>query len=76
MTFSEQEEFVRYCLDFYGPAGIYRELSMTAAELREGLRRRLRNRPSLAFDGDTIDRELVRDEVLTMRGAEPWGIAL
>tara|TARA_R100000388_G_C7162234_1_gene119812 strand:+ start:228 stop:449 length:222 start_codon:yes stop_codon:yes gene_type:complete len=67
MTQAEIEvQFIDYCLEFYGNHGIY-DLKMTREELERGLERRLQNRPDVAFDGDTIDRELVRDEVLEMR---------
>tara|TARA_A100000172_G_C3026004_1_gene104863 strand:- start:667 stop:924 length:258 start_codon:yes stop_codon:yes gene_type:complete len=59
-------EFIDYCLEFYGDGGIY-DFNMTREELTEGLERRLKNRPDVPFDGDTIDREFVRDEVLAMR---------
>ena len=59
-------EFIDYCLAFYGDGGIY-DFKMTREELTEGLERRLKNRPDVPFEGDTIDREFVRDEVLAMR---------
>lgn len=67
MTQAEIEvQFIDYCLEFYGTRGIY-DLKMTREELEQGLERRLQNRPDVPFDGDTIDREIVRDEVLEMR---------
>ena len=67
MTQAELEvRFIDYCLEFYGNRGIY-DLKMTREELEQGLERRLQNRPDVPFDGDTIDREFVRDEVLEMR---------
>ena len=59
-------EFIDYCLDFYGDGGIY-DFNMSREELAEGLERRIKNRPALTFDGDTTDREIVRDEVFAMR---------
>jgi hypothetical protein len=40
---------------------------MSFAELDEGLTRRLANRPDVPFDGDSLDRELVCEEVYAMR---------
>lgn len=58
-TISEAQvtEFVEYMLDFYGPNGIY-DIAMTEEEVREALPIRLLERADLAFDGDTIDREI------------------
>tara|TARA_B100000963_G_scaffold261127_1_gene229335 strand:+ start:418 stop:630 length:213 start_codon:yes stop_codon:yes gene_type:complete len=64
-----EHRFIDYCLAFYGDGGIY-EFSMTRDELANGLKRRLKNRPEVPFDGDTIDREFVRDEVFAMRGGK------
>lgn len=62
------DSFVSYCLDFYGAeSGIYPDIAMTREEALAGLVARLIQRPDLPFDGDTVDRELVRDAVLKMR---------
>lgn len=62
--------FVNYCLDFYGaaPRGLY-PMDATETEILHGLARRLIARPEVPFDGDTFDREMVRDQILNMRGA-------
>lgn len=58
------DQFYRYCLDFYGPGGIY-DLGFTR-ELIETATQRYRSRlpAGREFYGDTIDRESVRDIVL------------
>ena len=62
-------EFIDYCFDFYGAGGLY-DLDMTREELIEGLERRLKNRPDVPYDGDTVDRELVYGEVVAMQEEE------
>ena len=59
-------EFIDYCLDFYGVGGLY-DLDMAREELIDGLDRRLKNRPDVPYDGDTVDREFVYEEVVAMR---------
>ena len=61
-------EFVDYCLDFYGHAGIYR-YNFTVEEVLKGMIKRFGYRPSIDFDGDTVDRELVCEMVFEMREA-------
>lgn len=65
--YSEVTEFVEYCLDFYGPNGLY-DYNMTEAEILFGLSALLLTRPEVEFEGDSRDRENVRDIVLEMRG--------
>ena len=62
-------EFVDYCLDFYGHAGIYR-YNFTVEEVLMGMIKRFHYRPSIDFDGDTVDREYVRDMVFEIRDAK------
>ena len=59
-------EFVNYVLDFYGRGGIY-DIGMRNVEVFEALHLRWNYEPSLPFDGDSVDREIVRDLVLEMR---------
>jgi len=59
-------EFVNYCLDFYGRGGIY-DYGFRNFEVFEALHLRWNYKPSLPFDGDSVDREIVRDLVLEMR---------
>ena len=61
-------EFIHYCYGFYGlQGGIYKDCKMTFRELEMGYERRLANRPDIPFEGDTVDRELVYEEVCAMR---------
>ena len=62
-------DFVDYCLDFYGHAGIYR-YNFTVEEVLMGMIKRFHYRPSIDFDGDTVDREYVRDMVFEIRDAK------
>ena len=60
--------FVNYCLDFYAPAprGLY-AMGATEKEVLHALARRLIARPDVPFDGDSFDREMVRDLIIEMR---------
>ena len=62
-------DFVDYCLDFYGHAGIYR-YNFTVEEVLMGMIKRFHYRPRLDFDGDSVDREYVRDMVFEIRDAK------
>ena len=71
------QEFYDYMLMFYGAPGQYANAvggPFTLDEVKEATARYLAiptdHRPE--FDGDTVDREHVRDIVLIMRGKEPW----
>lgn len=57
--------FINYVMDYYGPSGIYvndQVQPFTPELIRVGTALRLRNHPDIHFEGDTTDRELVRDE--------------
>ena len=69
LTIKEVLDFIDYCLDFYGPGGIY-DYGFHFSEVCEGMIKRFQYRPGLDFDGDTTDRELVRDMVLSAREEE------
>ena len=58
--------FVTYCLGFYGHGGIY-DYGFTFEEVCKGLIKRFGYRPSLEFDGDTTDREIVAEMVFEIR---------
>lgn len=70
MAMYTQDQFIRYCLDFYGDKGIYplgftrRQLEL-ATELYQLKLRQGRE----TFEGDTRDRENVRDLLLELQGA-------
>lgn len=59
------EGFLNYCLEFYGPKGMY-DMGMTQDEADKGAR--IVNMLCLEFIGDSVDRERVRDIVRVMRG--------
>ncbi len=58
-------EFYSYCKGFYGKGGIY-EFDVPASVLRSTCEL-VQQRKDIPFDGDTIDRERVRD-VIEMLG--------
>jgi hypothetical protein len=61
-------QFIEYCLDFYGPGGIY-PLGMSEDEVTRAVRLLdLIGQEDLELD--SIDREKVRDIVLVMRGTK------
>jgi hypothetical protein len=64
LVMSEQN-FVSYMLEFYGKGGVYPQWEFTGEEIRAGLRRYLSTNPE--FCGDSIDREAVRDIILSWR---------
>ncbi len=57
-----QKEFIDYVFDFYGKDGIY-DMNATKDQIATATNIRLKNLKyaKLPFDGDTIDREIVRD---------------
>jgi hypothetical protein len=62
---NRHHKFLEYFKQFYGPSGLYPNTipQYTDTEVLAGIVCR-----GGAFDGDTIDRELIRDMVLTLRG--------
>ena len=69
LTVEDVVGFVDYCLDFYGHGGIY-DYGFHFSEVLEGMIKRFEYRPALDFDGDTVDRELVRNMVFEARDRE------
>ena len=65
------DQFVEYCLSFYGPGGIY-PLNFTERQIRLATELyQLKLKQGLeTFEGDTVDRENVRDLILEFRGEE------
>lgn len=63
-----EDQFIDYCLTFYGPGGIY-DLGATRDELRGALRLREKLHPEIPFGADSVDRELVRDVMTAQRAA-------
>lgn len=67
LTVSEVLDFIEYMNMFYvGEEAIYR-YDFTIAEICQGMIDRFNYRPSLDFDGDSVDRELTRDMILDAR---------
>lgn len=65
------KNFVNYVLDFYGQRGIYEEFfkpdGVTRGEVETALKIR-KTQADPPFDGDSFDRELVRDIMFVLRG--------
>lgn len=63
------KEFKKYFWSFYGKTGLYPNTlqGLTSLEFHNALDTRLANK-ALEFDGDTFDREIVRDIILAARG--------
>jgi len=68
-------EFIRYMKDFYclDADGIYaEEFQFTEEEIVDGMNKYFKNEQALKdimkYGADTVDRERVRDIILTMRG--------
>ena len=61
--------FHEYIKSFYGQGGIY-DFNFTDEEIQNGIRLRLSTRKDFEFCGDTADREITRDIILNMRGAQ------
>ena len=67
LTVSEVLDFIEYMNMFYvGEEAIYR-YDFTISEICQGMIDRFNYRPSLDFDGDSVDRELTRDMILDTR---------
>ena len=67
LSVSDVLDFVDYMQLFYtGPDAIYR-YDFTFDEICEGMIDRFNYRPSIDFDGDSVDREIVRDMILDAR---------
>lgn len=66
------KEFVDYVMSFYGKGGIY-DINATREEVWQATCIRIKRNADnplngISFDGDSIDREAVRDIILEMRG--------
>ena len=61
-----QQEFIDYVFDFYGQDGIY-DMQATKEQIATATNIRLKSLKyvKLPFDGDTIDREIVRDILIS-----------
>lgn len=65
---NELNEFVDYVMGFYGTGGIY-DIGATRDEvlMATGVRKGICKWTVVKYEGDTIDREAVRDIILDMR---------
>ena len=63
-------EFVDYVLDFYGVSGIY-PMGVTREDILVATSIRIEQRKDIEFQGDSLDRELVRD-ILIGRFEYKW----
>jgi len=61
-------EFVEYVLSFYAKGEIY-DMNVTKDEVLVATGIRIGRYKNVAFDGDSIDREKVRDIILELRAA-------
>lgn len=59
--------FVNYVYGFYGRNGPYPIKGLTKAEIGLATDFRILNEPYLDFEGDSIDRERVRDIIIANR---------
>ncbi len=64
---SQIQDFINYVMDFYAHGKLY-DMSFHRSEVVKATKIRQLFNSQLPFDGDTVDRELVRDIVLAMRG--------
>lgn len=58
--------FIDYALSFYGNGGL-NDMAATRAEVIKAIDIRLLFKP-IQFEGDSVDREFIRDIILAMRG--------
>ena len=74
---NERAEFVKYVLSFYGVGGLY-DFGAVAEDVEKALDIRLERHKDVWFDGDSFDREIVRDIMLEFRGepqrGSPWAL--
>ncbi len=64
----DKERFYAYVMSFYGPDGIY-NMGCTLGMVRKATRKYL-SLPTTRFDGDSFDRENVRDIMMNDYGLE------
>lgn len=69
---NEDLEFLDYCLSFYGEGGMY-ECGLTPEDLTKAILIRKTFNFATEFEGDSIDREMVRDIALIAKGESPIG---
>ncbi|WJE87991.1 hypothetical protein YFHUAIHA_CDS0118 [Phage C48C1] len=68
LTVAEVLDFIEYMQMFYGSdVECPYPMFVTIAEICQGMIDRFKYRPSIDFDGDSVDRELVRDMIIDAR---------
>lgn len=65
VTFNPVKEFSSYMMDFYGKGGLY-DYGFTADEILQGTVEYIQS--GRDFEGDSVDREAIRDIILANRG--------
>lgn len=70
---SDDLEFLDYCLSFYGEGGMYCHCGITLEDLKKAILIRKTFNFATEFEGDSIDREMVRDIALIIAGKSPIG---
>ena len=63
ISMKQKAEFINYVADFYADGGLY-PMGVSEGDIAKALQERLKRHSDLPFDGDTTDRELVRDIML------------
>lgn len=64
-VYNPTAEFSTYMLNFYGKGGLY-DMNMTADEVLQGTVQYIQS--GREFEGDSVDREAIRDIILANRG--------
>ena len=73
------EAFIDYCNGFYGPEGLYGDFfalaPLTRADFERGMTAllALRAEQNIPYEGDSMDRESLRDILLVAKGLVPEG---
>jgi hypothetical protein len=73
LTGCSMNEFVDYVLDFYGDTGIY-AMGVTREHILIATDIRIESRKDIEFQGDSLDREMIRDILIEMFGYK-WPVA-
>jgi hypothetical protein len=68
--FMSDSDFVKYCMSFYGPQGIYpMDFNTTQIRLAMGILKSRLASNSGTFCADSVDREWIRDIIVEARQA-------
>jgi hypothetical protein len=67
MPNEETRKFIEYFRTFYGASGLYPIKRLKDEDIIKGIRARGRN-----FDGDSIDRETIRDMIIYKDFSRKW----